>query len=100
MNSRPTDVVVVVSCWPGAREGAVGGTSAEPRRHERRVVLVGDDRQLPEIAAGGVFTAPARRPPAIELTTTAANMLAAGLSNAEIAHAHCQEDSDQARDMA
>jgi ATP-dependent exoDNAse (exonuclease V) alpha subunit len=47
------------------REGAVGGTSAEPRRHERRVVLVGDDRQLPEIAAGGAFAALARRLPVI-----------------------------------
>ena len=35
---------------------------------ETKVVLVGDDRQLPEIEAGGAFAALARRLPAIELT--------------------------------
>ena len=36
-------------------------------RRGAKLVLVGDDRQLPEIGAGGAFGALARRLPAIEL---------------------------------
>jgi conjugative relaxase-like TrwC/TraI family protein len=53
--------------------GMVGTrTLAEILRHTRttgtKVVLVGDDRQLPEINAGGLFAALAREPSAIHLS--------------------------------
>jgi ATP-dependent exoDNAse (exonuclease V) alpha subunit len=37
-------------------------------RNRAKLVLVGDDRQLPELEAGGAFRALARRLPVVELT--------------------------------
>src|SRR5262245_50860292 len=40
---------------------------AAAQKADGKLVLVGDDRQLPEIEAGGLFAAPADRLPALEL---------------------------------
>ena len=66
---RKGDVVVVDEAgMVGTR--MLGRVIAEAAPHGAKVVLVGDDRQLPEIASGGAFGALAR---ALEPSTLAAN---------------------------
>lgn len=60
-----TVVVVDEAGMVGTRQLARLLTHASSAR--AKVVLVGDDRQLPEIAAGGVFSGLARRLPAVQL---------------------------------
>ena len=56
------------STRPGwCRRGSWPSSSTTSERCGAKLVLVGDDRQLPEIGAGGTFGALARRLPAIEL---------------------------------
>ena len=51
----------------GPDAGSSPSSSTTSERAGAKLVLVGDDRQLPEIGAGGAFGALARRLPAIEL---------------------------------
>jgi hypothetical protein len=67
-SSLPTGVVVVVdeAGMVGTRQLAAVVDLVE--QAEGKLILVGDDKQLPEIDAGGLFRALAMRLPAIELT--------------------------------
>ncbi len=61
------DVLVVdEAAMVGTR--ALGALSRHAREHQIKLVLVGDDKQLPEIQAGGAYTAIANELGALELT--------------------------------
>jgi hypothetical protein len=64
----PSGVVVVVdeAGMVGTRQLAAIADLVEAA--EGKLILIGDDRQLPEIEAGGLFRALANRLPAVELT--------------------------------
>ena len=64
----PSGVVVVVdeAGMVGTRQLAAVSDLVE--QAEGKLILIGDDRQLPEIDAGGLFRALANRLPSIELT--------------------------------
>ena len=66
--SLPPGVVVVVdeAGMVGTRQLAAVSDLVE--QAEGKLILIGDDRQLPEINAGGLFRALTNRLPAIELT--------------------------------
>ncbi|MCH7901784.1 MAG: AAA family ATPase, partial [Acidobacteria bacterium] len=66
--SLPPGVVVVVdeAGMVGTRQLAAVSDLVE--QAEGKLILIGDDRQLPEIDAGGLFRALTNRLPAIELT--------------------------------
>jgi hypothetical protein len=66
--SMAPGVVVVVdeAAMVGTRQLAAVANLVE--RVEGKLILIGDDRQLPEIDAGGLFKALANRLPAVELT--------------------------------
>jgi ATP-dependent exoDNAse (exonuclease V) alpha subunit len=65
----PPGVVVVVdeAGMVGTRQLAAIADLVE--QATGKLILIGDDRQLPEIGAGGLFSALANRLPAVELTT-------------------------------
>ncbi|MFC2177429.1 MobF family relaxase [Actinomycetota bacterium] len=65
----PAGAIVVVdeAAMVGTRQLAAIADLVEAV--EGKLILIGDDRQLPEIDAGGLFRALANRLPAIELTT-------------------------------
>jgi ATP-dependent exoDNAse (exonuclease V) alpha subunit len=67
-NSLPSGAVVVVdeAGMVGTRQLAAVSDLVE--QADGKLVLIGDDRQLPEIDAGGLFAALARRLPTVELT--------------------------------
>ncbi|MFQ5948877.1 MAG: MobF family relaxase, partial [Acidimicrobiia bacterium] len=64
----PKGVVMVVdeASMVGSRQLAALSDLVDEA--EGKLILIGDDRQLPEIDAGGLFRALARRLPAVELT--------------------------------
>jgi len=66
---RPEQMDVLVvdeAAMVGTR--ALGALSRHAREHQIKLVLVGDDRQLPEVQAGGAYTALADQLGALELT--------------------------------
>lgn len=67
-SSLPAGAVVVVdeAGMVGTRQLAAFADLVE--QAEGKLILIGDDRQLPEIDAGGLFRALANRLPAVELT--------------------------------
>ena len=63
---RGAIVVVDEAAMVGTRQLAVVSDLVEAA--QSKLILIGDDRQLPEIDAGGLFRALANRVPAVELT--------------------------------